>query len=85
MEKLSLRQKCTRDLGKRVILFKRTIKQWFYHAGIKYLNTHTLSENQELALEDFTDFIVEYMDKISSEDFLVKPKLEPVDLPKKED
>ena len=82
MEKLSLRQKCTNDLAKRVSVFKRTMKQWFYHAGIKYFKTHTLSENQELAIEDFTDFIVEYMDEINSDNFLEKPKLEPIDLPK---
>ena len=79
---MSLRQKCTRDLARRVSVFKRTIKQWIYHAGIRYLKTHTLSENQELVLEDFTDFIVEYMDEIDKDDFLNKEELQPVDLPK---
>ena len=75
MEKLSLRQKCTRDLGERILAVKRTMKQWFFHAGIKYMQTHSLSENQELALEDFTDFIVEYMDKVDTEEFLKKEEL----------
>lgn len=81
MEKMSLRQKCTRDLARRVSVFKCTIKQWIYHAGIRYLKTHSLSENQELVLEDFTDFIVEYMDEIDKEDFLDKEELQPIDLP----
>ena len=75
MEKLSLRQRCTRDLGERISAIKGTMKQWFFHAGIKYLQTHSLSENQELALEDFTDFIVEYMDKVDTEEFLKKEEL----------
>lgn len=79
---MSLRQKCTRDLARRVSVFKCTIKQWIYHAGIRYLKTHSLSENQELVLEDFTDFIVEYMDEIDKDDFLKKEKFQPIDLPK---
>ena len=81
MEKLSLRQKCNRDLAKRVFIFKKTLKQWFYHAGLKYFKTHMLTEPQELVLEDFTDFIVEYMDKVDTDEFLEKEKLQPVDLP----
>ena len=78
MDKMSLRQKCTRDLAKRVFIFKRTIKQWFYHAGIKYLKTHSLTENQELLLEEFTDFIVDYMDEIDEDNFLDKELLSPI-------
>ena len=78
---MSLRQKCTRDLARRVSFFKYTIKQWINHAGIKYFKTHSLSENQELLLEDFTDFLVEYMDEINKEDFLDKEELQPIDLP----
>jgi len=83
MEKLGLRQKCTLDLLKRVSFFKRTIKQWFYFIGIKYLKTHTLTENQELWLEEFTDYVVDSIEKVKSDEFLEKASLDPIDIPKK--
>ena len=75
IEKISLQQKSARNLAKRVLLFRRTLEQWFYFAGIKYMQTHKLTDNQESTIEDFTDFIVEFMDKIDSDEFLEKHKL----------
>ena len=82
MEKLSLRQRSALDLLKRVKFFKKTIKQWFYYAGLKYLKTHKLTDAQESFLEDITDFLVEYMDNVENDkDFLKKAELEPIELP----
>ena len=82
MEKLSLRQRSVLDLLKRVKFFKKTIKQWFYYAGLKYLKTHKLTDVQESFLEDITDFFVEYMDNVENDkDFLKKAELEPIELP----
>ena len=82
MEKLSLRQRSVLDLLKRVKFFKKTIKQWFYYAGLKYLKTHKLTDAQESFLEDITDFFVEYMDDVENDkDFLKKAELEPIELP----
>lgn len=82
MEKLSLRQRSVVDLTTRVKTFKKTIKQWFYYAGLKYLKTHKLTEPQETFLEDITDFFVEYMDNVENDkDFLKRAELEPINLP----
>lgn len=75
MEKLSLQQKSIKDLAKRVILFKRTLKQWFYFAGLRYLQSHSLNDIQEKFLEEFTDFLVEYVDSVSTEEFLKRKEL----------
>ena len=84
MEKPSIRQRSLKDLAERVLLFKRTIKQWFYYAGLKYLKTHTLTDSQETFLEDITDYFVEQMDGISSDnEFFKKPSLPPIQIKKK--
>lgn len=82
MEKLDLRQRSVVDLVSRVKFFKKTLKQWFYYAGLIYLKTHKLTDSQEAFLEDITDFFVEYMDNVEKDkNFLKKINLDPVDLP----
>lgn len=82
MEKLSVRQRSVADLAKRVFAFKRTIKQWVYYAGLKYLQKNKLTEPQEAFLADLTDFFVEYIDEIEKDkDFLKKADLDPIKLP----
>ena len=82
MEKLNLRQRSAVDLVGRVKIFKKTLKQWFYYAGLEYLKTHKLSDSQEALLEDITDFFVEYMDDVEKDtNFLKRADLEPVQLP----
>lgn len=75
LKKLSLRQKSIKDLAERVIVFKRTLKQWFYFAGLRYLQTHKLNDFQETLLEEFTDFIIKYMDSIDTEEFYKREEL----------
>ena len=82
MEKLSVRQRSVADLAKRVLVFKRTIKQWVYYAGLKYLQKNKLTEPQEAFLADITDFFVEYIDEIEKDkDFLKKMDIGAVSLP----
>lgn len=76
---MSLRHRCNVDLAERVLLFKSTIKRWFYYASLKYLQTHNLSDDQEIFLSEITDCYLRYMDKIESDsDFLKEVKLPPV-------
>lgn len=75
LKKLSLRQKSIKDLIKRLAVFKRTLKQWFYFAGLRYLQTHKLNNAQEEFLEDFTDFLVEYMDNTDTDEFFKRKEL----------
>ena len=86
MKELSLRQKSILDLVRRVIPMKSTIRQWFYHAGIKFLQEHpNLTDEQELFLEEVTDFFVDNLDRIEHDkSFLKKMELEPIQIHKKE-
>lgn len=84
MKELSLRQKSVLNLIRRVIPLKKTIKQWFYHAGMKFLETHQLTDEQELFLEEVTDFFVENLEEITEDPkFWKKSKLDPIVLPVK--
>lgn len=84
MKELSLRQKSVLNLIRRVIPLKKTIKQWFYHAGMKFLETHQLTDEQEVFLEEVTDFFVENLEEITEDSkFLKKAELGPIVLPKK--
>lgn len=84
MKELSLRQKSVLDLIRRVIPMKKTIKQWFYHAGMKFLQSHQLTDEQETFLEEVTDFFVENLDELEEDiKFLKKVELDPIKLPEK--
>ena len=84
MEDLSLRQKSVLDLIRRVIPLKNTIKQWFYHAGMKFLQTHELTDEQEVFLEEVTDFFVGNLEELEEDvKFLKKIELGPIQLPEK--
>jgi rhamnogalacturonyl hydrolase YesR len=83
MKELSLRQKSVRDLIRRVIPLKKTIKQWFYHAGVKFLQSHQLTDDQERFLEEVTDFFVENLEELENNaKFFKKVEMGPVELPK---
>ena len=84
MKELSLRQKSILDLIRRVIPMKKTIKQWFYHAGMKFLQSRELTDEQEIFLEQVTDFFVENLDSLEEDiKFLEKVELGPIKLPEK--
>ena len=84
MKELSLRQKSILDLIRRVKPLKKTIKQWFYHAGMKFLQSRELTDEQELFLEEVTDFYAENLDALEEDmSFLKKVDLGPIQLPNK--
>lgn len=84
MKGLSLRQKSLLDLVRRVTPLRATIKQWFYHAGMKFLQSHELNEEQEKLLEEMTDFFIENLDTLEEDaKTLEKAQLGPVQLPGK--
>ena len=86
MKELSLRQKSIMDLIGRVIPLKKTIKQWFYHAGMKFLQSRQLTDEQEVFLEEVTDFFVENLDELEYDTkFVKKIELEPIQLPVKKE
>ena len=84
MEELSLRQKSVLDLIRRVRPLKRTIKQWFYHAGMKFLEANQLTDEEELFLERVTDFYVSNLEAIEEDiKFLKKVEFGPIQFPNK--
>jgi len=86
MKELSLKQKSTRDLVRRVTPVKRIIKDWFFHAGMKFLQGKRLTDEQEVFLEEVTDFFMENLDNIDVDrSYLDKIDLGPIQLPKKKD
>ena len=84
MEKLSLRQKSVLDLIRRIKPLKKFIKQWFYHAGMKFLQANQLTDEEELFLEKVTDFYINNLEEIDEDaKFLQRVELGPVQLPNK--
>ena len=84
MQEMSLRQKSVLDLIRRVKPLKKTIKQWFYHAGMKFLQGRELTDEQEVFLEEVTDFFVENLEQLEEDTkFLQKVELGPIQLPNK--
>ena len=84
MKELSLRQKSVLDLIGRVKPLKKTIKQWFYHEGMKFLQAHQLTDEEEIFLEKVTDFFVDDLERLEEDKrFLQKLELGPIQLPKK--
>lgn len=84
MKELSLREKSVLDLIRKVIPLKKTIKQWFYYAGMKFLQTHELKDEEELFLEEVTDFFVENLEELEDNvKFIKKVELGPIQLPAK--
>ena len=84
MVTLSLRQKSVLDLIRRVKPLKKTIKQWFYHAGMKFLQANQLTDEEEAFLEKVTDFFIENLEELDEDmRFLEKADLGPIQLPNK--
>ena len=82
MGDLGIKQRNVRFLAKNVLLFKDTLRQWFYFAGLRYLQTHELSDAQEKFLEEMTEFYIKYMDSIENdENFFAKRELQALDIP----
>ena len=82
MEELSLRQKETADLVRRVQTVKELAKRWFYYAGIRFLQSRQLTDDQEAFLEEVTDFFIDNLTNIENDrTFMKKIKLDPIKLP----
>ena len=79
---MDLYKRCAEDLACRVLLFKRTLKQYFYHACLKYLQTHKVSDVEEAFLEKLTTYFIQSINTIDKdESFLEKVKNKPIELP----
>ena len=79
---MDLQRRRAEDLACRVLTFKRTLKQFFYYACLKYLQTHKVSDLQETFLEDITTFFIQTVNNIDKDEALLeKIKLKPVELP----
>lgn len=80
----TLREKQVKLTARNVLELKDTMKKWYNYAGIKYLQEHQLTDEQEELLEDITDFINSAIDSLESDDkFLRKVLLPPIKLPQK--
>lgn len=83
MEK-NLREKQLRLMAKNVLELKDTMKKWYNHAGLKYLQERQLTDEQEELLEDITEFITDAIDNLEKdENFLKSVFLPPIKLPQK--
>ena len=61
---MNVRQKRDLDLMKRVIPVRKTIKDWYYHAGMKFINSRQFKDEEEAFLEEVTDFFIDVLDNI---------------------
>ena len=61
---MNMKQRRDLDLMRRVIPVKKTIKDWYFHAGIKFLNSRQLKDEQEQFLEEVTDFYMSVLENI---------------------
>ena len=61
---MNMRQKRDLNLMKRVIPVKKTIKDWYFHAGMKFMNSRQLKDNEEEFLEEVTEFYMNVLDNI---------------------
>lgn len=82
MGNLGVKQRNVQFIAENVLLFKDIIRQWFYFAGLRFLQTHQLSDSQEKFLEEITNFYTQYIDEIENDkNFFAKRELEVIDLP----
>lgn len=61
---MNMRQKRELNLMKRVIPVKKTIKDWYYHVGMKFINSRQFKDEEEAFLEEITEFFVSALDNI---------------------
>ena len=61
---MNMRQKRDLNLMNRVIPVKKTIKDWYFHAGMKFLNQRPLNDSEEKFLEEVTEFYMSVLDNI---------------------
>lgn len=61
---MNMRQKRDLNLMRRVVPVRKTIRDWFYHAGIKFVNSRQLTDLEENFLEEVTDFYMNILDNI---------------------
>lgn len=82
MHEFSLKQKSIIDLIESVIPMKHVIKRWFHHAGMKFLQSRQLTDEQEKFLEEITDFYSDNLENIERDkSFLKKIEFEEIKFP----
>lgn len=80
----TFREKQLQLMAKDVLVLKDTMKKWYNYAGIKYLQEHQLTDEQEEFLEDITEFITGAIDRLENDEkFLKSILLPPIQLPQK--
>lgn len=84
MERPKVRERELQLMAKNVLLLKDTMKKWYNYTGIKFLQQHKLTDEQEAFLEEITEFVNASIDRLESdESFLKKILLPPIKLPQK--
>ena len=61
---MNIKQRRDLDLMRRVIPVKKTIKDWFFHAGMKFMNSRQFKDEEENFLEEVTEFYMSVLDNI---------------------
>ena len=83
-EKLSLKERANYEMVKRLIPVKEAVKKWFCRAGMKFLQSHQLTDEQWTFLEDVTDFYMDNLENIEKDNnFIKKVVLPEIKLPNK--
>lgn len=52
------------DLMRRVISVRKVIKDWYYHAGMKFINSRQFKDEEEAFLEEVTEFFINNLENI---------------------
>ena len=83
-ESFGLRQRALYNFVKNLLPVKELAKKWYYHAGMKFLKSRELTDEEEAFLEEITDFYIDDLNNIEKDkNFLKKIKLDPIKLPEK--
>lgn len=81
--KRTLKDKQLQLMAQEVLQVKNVIRKWYNFVGIKYLQEHQLTDEQEELLCDITDYVTNSIDRLEDEGFLKNPVLPPIQLPQK--
>ena len=71
---MNVRQKRDLDLMKRIIPVRKVIKDWYYHAGMKFINSRQFNDLEEAFLEEVTDFFIDNLENIEDIERTIREK-----------
>ena len=82
--KRTLKDRQLQLMAQEVLQVKNIIKKWYSFVGIKYLQEHQLTDEQEELLCDITDYVTDSIERLETDDNFLKATVLPsIQLPQK--